>query len=59
MYGNESTCCAPGAAFPEGCATNLTLSEQPCWVVDTYYPARTCRSTRVACDTRGQTVSPF
>jgi hypothetical protein len=24
--------------------------------VDAYYPARTCRATRTACDTRGQTV---
>ncbi|KIY97667.1 hypothetical protein MNEG_10297 [Monoraphidium neglectum] len=55
VYPNEQTCCAPGAAFPEGCATNLTQSPEPCWVVDAYYPARTCRATRTACDTRGQT----
>ncbi|KAI8476923.1 MAG: hypothetical protein J3K34DRAFT_202565 [Monoraphidium minutum] len=56
VFPNEETCCAPGAAFPEGCAANLTLSPEPCFVVDTYYPARTCRATRTACDTRGQTV---
>jgi hypothetical protein len=38
-----------GAAFPEGCAPNITVSAQPCWVVDTYYPARLCRRSRTLC----------
>jgi hypothetical protein len=56
VFPSEAACCAQGAAFPDGCARNLTIGDKPCYVVSTYYPARTCRATKVACDARGQTV---
>jgi hypothetical protein len=34
VFASESACCAPGAAFQEGCAP-VTPSEADCFVVDT------------------------
>ncbi|WIA30072.1 hypothetical protein OEZ86_000167 [Tetradesmus obliquus] len=48
VFPNEAACCMTGAAFPNGCA-NVTKAEQPCWVVDTYWPSRTCRQSRTLC----------
>jgi hypothetical protein len=48
VFPNEAACCMTGAAFPNGCA-NVTRAEQPCWVVDTYWPSRQCRQSRTLC----------
>jgi hypothetical protein len=52
VFPNEAACCMNGAAFPNGCA-NVTRAEQPCWVVDTYWPSRQCRQSRTLCKPGG------
>lgn len=41
VFASEDACCA--ASFQQECA-ELPKSEDPCWVIDTYWPARLCRS---------------
>jgi hypothetical protein len=50
VYASEAACCAPGpgGAFPAGCA-NVTKAAEPCWVPDTYWPTRQCRTSRTLC----------
>lgn len=58
VYASEALCCTPGVAFPEGCG-RPPLAAKPCWVVDTYFPARTCKETRRLCTpAAGLTVFP-
>jgi hypothetical protein len=41
-FTSNETCCAPKTgAFGEGCS-NFSIP-LPCWVVDSYYPNRSCR----------------
>ncbi len=56
MYATEAACCAPGTAFPDGCAPPAPPSAQPCWVVDTYFPARLCRESRTLCGAKGESI---
>jgi hypothetical protein len=53
-FANKVTCCGPNGAFgQEGCS-NTTIPV-PCWVVDSYYPDRSCRrSSDVAVCNRGE-----
>lgn len=50
VYPSKEVCCTPGVAFPDGCGPEPTDSAQPCWIVDTYWPARLCRESRTLCD---------
>ncbi|PNH05281.1 hypothetical protein TSOC_008461 [Tetrabaena socialis] len=49
VWPSKATCCTPGLAFTDGCAAEVAESTTPCWVVDTYFPARLCRSSRTLC----------
>ena len=49
----KEACCAKGGAFAEGCSTIPT--PVPCFLVDTYYPARSCRKEEdIAVCNRGE-----
>lgn len=54
VFANKSGCCAPvTGAFSEGCSNSTP--PVPCWVVDSYYPNRSCRrSSDVAVCNRGE-----
>jgi hypothetical protein len=52
VYPSEAACCAPGAAFPQGCNQDIIPSAEPCWVVDTYWPSRSCKESTTLCDER-------
>ena len=43
-FDTEEECCERGAAFDQGCEQPLP---QTCWIVDEYYPDRTCRETNM------------
>ncbi len=52
MWPSLTACCTPGAAFPDGCVARnpaASAANKTCWVVDTYFPARLCRSTPNLC----------
>lgn len=53
VFANKSSCCAlVTGAFSEGCSNYTT--PVPCWVVDSYYPNRSCRrSSDIAVCSRG------
>lgn len=53
VYDSREVCCSPGTAFPEGCGS-VAPSPSPCWVVDTYFPARTCRQSDTLCTPGGR-----
>ncbi|KAG2422302.1 hypothetical protein HXX76_016127 [Chlamydomonas incerta] len=59
VYASEAACCAAGTAFPDGCAPPPPPSAQPCWVVDTYFPARLCRESRTLCAARDSGVQTW
>ncbi|KAG2442099.1 hypothetical protein HYH02_009588 [Chlamydomonas schloesseri] len=59
VYASEAACCAPGTAFPDGCAPPAPPSAQPCWVVDTYFPARLCRESRTLCGAKDSGVQTW
>ncbi|PNW81235.1 hypothetical protein CHLRE_07g347650v5 [Chlamydomonas reinhardtii] len=59
VYASQAACCAPGTAFPDGCAPPPPPSAQPCWVVDTYFPARLCRQSTTLCAAKDSGVQSW
>ncbi|GIL53522.1 hypothetical protein Vafri_9093 [Volvox africanus] len=52
VWPSQEACCAPGTAFPDGCRPAdpaAAAAAGTCWVVDTYFPARLCRSSSNLC----------
>jgi hypothetical protein len=52
VYPSTAACCAPGAAFPEGCNTSVVLAPQPCWVVDR------CAGQQLAAEGNNERIAP-
>ena len=46
MWPSSEACCF--GAFKDSC-TRLPKSKRPCWVVDSFYPARLCRQSTTLC----------
>lgn len=46
MWPSSEACCF--GAFKDSC-TRLPKSRRPCWVVDSFYPARLCRQSTTLC----------
>ena len=40
QWASQEACCAPGAAFADGCS-----KPEPCWVASAFWPARACGLT--------------
>jgi hypothetical protein len=54
---NQDACCANGGAFGEGCSA--APAPVPCFVVDSYYPDRSCRKEEdIAVCNRGGCLPP-